>query len=764
MTLLAGLIVASVPRLSSAAATDETNTLQEVTVTAQRRTERLQDVPISVQVVTGQTLAEQNHNSLEDLTQTVPDVHVGPSGATSDMYIRGIGSGGNESFDQSVGLFIDDIYHGRSRTTQATFLDLDRIEVLKGPQSIFFGNNAIAGAVSIITKKPGDTLDGFARALYGEYGQYAAEGAVGGPINDKFGARAALTFNGGDGWIKNVNTGEHVPHVHDMAGRVTLLFKATEDLEASLKIEGSKHREAGAAFSGQPMQIVNCPPPAPITANFAGPGCAQYLSVGGLPTGFDNNRTGDDPGQGNDLSTFENVLTINYHRWGHTLTSVSGFYNYHFDLQFGNDGTPLTLLTTEAPEKYHQFSQEFRVASAAGQAIEYLAGAYFQTGDTFFGLENNYFFATPFVPPSSPLAAYLPLGRNITLSQTEHSYAVFGSVTWNATERLKLSGGVRGSWVDKSYTQNLFYGTGTQPYGGFVPLPAALESPSGFFGQGVPGTLNGDRSDQAWMPSVRMQYKIDPQAMIYASYARGFKAGGFNGTDTSGVAANQPFAPEHVNAYELGLKSEWLNDTVLVNLALFRSDYNDLQVAINQLPAGGGPAALLVKNAATSRAQGVELEGQWVASRDFRLGANIAYLDSYYVSYPNAGSTIVQLFNGIQVQDLSGRPTEFAPRWNGSVYAAYTAVLSGAYRLTTQLSPYFSSSYYLHDSDDPFFQQGGYVRLDARLSLENPDRHWAVDLIGRNLTDRNILAALGSFYTASKQQPRTVAVQARFSW
>jgi len=182
------------------------------------------------------------------------------------MYIRGIGSGGNESFDQSVGLFIDDIYHGRSRTTQATFLDLDRIEVLKGPQSIFFGNNAIAVLCSIITKKPGDTLDGFARALYGEYGQYAAEGAVGGPINDKFGARAALTFNGGDGWIKNVNTGEHVPHVHDMAGRVTLLFKATEDLEASLKIEGSKHREAGAAFSGQPMQIVNCPPPAPITA------------------------------------------------------------------------------------------------------------------------------------------------------------------------------------------------------------------------------------------------------------------------------------------------------------------------------------------------------------------------------------------------------------------------------------------------------------------------------------------------------------------
>lgn len=757
--------LASAPGVTQVSdATRDASKFQEVVVTAQRRTERLQDVPISAQVIGGQSLTTRSLSSLEDLTQTVPAVHVGPSGATSDMYIRGIGSGGNESFDQSVGLFIDDIYHGRSRTTQATFLDVEQIEILKGPQSTFFGNNAIAGALSIATKKPGDTFDSSVHALYGQYGQYRMEGAIGGPIAEPLGVRVALTANGTSGWIDNVVTGRHVPDENNIGSRLTLQLRADEGLEAILKVEGSKHRESGAAFSGQPMQIVNCPPPAPITSNFAGPGCAQYLAVGGLPTGLGSNKTADDPGQGNDLSTSEDVVTLKYHRWDHTFTSVSGYYSYHFNLNFGNDATPLTLLTTQAPEKYHQFSQEFRVASPTTQPIEYLAGAYLQTDRTLFGLENNYFFLNPTPVPFATLFPNLPLGRNITFSQGERSYAIFGSATWKVTDALKLSGGLRGSWVDKNYRQSLFYGAGTQDYGAFVALPAALESSSGFFGQGIPGTLSGDRSDKAWMPSARAQYKIGPQAMIYFSFARGFKAGGFNGTDTTGVAANIPFGPEHVAAYEVGLKSEWLANTVLLNLALFRSDYDDLQVSINQLPPNGGPGVLLVRNAASSRSQGVEFEGQWGVSQDVRLSVNATYLDSHYITYPNAGATIVQLFRGRQFQDLSGRPTEYAPHWSGSLYATYSTLVAAGYKLTVELSPYFSSSYFLHDSDDPFFEQGSYVRLDARVSLGQAEGRWAVDVIGKNLADRVILGAFGGYYSASKQEPRSVAAQVRLQW
>src|SRR5882724_8230164 len=174
----------------------QATTLQEIVVSAQKRSENVQTVPISIQVLSAQTLANQNQNSFEDLSQTLPGVNIAASGWADSLYIRGVGSGVNSTnFDQSVATFDDDIYHGRSKTSGATFLDLDRIEVLKGPQSTFFGNNAIAGALNIVTKKPGDTLDSWARALYGEFGQYAAEGAIGGPITDTFGARLAVTRN-----------------------------------------------------------------------------------------------------------------------------------------------------------------------------------------------------------------------------------------------------------------------------------------------------------------------------------------------------------------------------------------------------------------------------------------------------------------------------------------------------------------------------------------------------------------------------------------
>src|SRR5258708_5975505 len=196
--------------------------LVEIVVTAQRRSENLQSVPISAQVIGGQQLVNQNLSNLQDLSQIVPSVHVSAGGATSDMYIRGIGSGNQQSFDQSVGTFVDDIYHGRARSSTNTFFDVDRIEVLKGPQSTFFGNNAIAGALDILTKRPSNTFEASARALYGMYGQYAFEGAAGGPINDVLAVRLAAIVDGADRWIKNVNTHEYGPREYNTAARVSL--------------------------------------------------------------------------------------------------------------------------------------------------------------------------------------------------------------------------------------------------------------------------------------------------------------------------------------------------------------------------------------------------------------------------------------------------------------------------------------------------------------------------------------------------------------
>jgi len=754
--------------------------IEEVIVTAQKRKENLQEVPISAEVVTSQLMTEQNYNNLEDLAQIVPGVHVDTGHFSNDLFIRGIGSGGQSStFDQSVPMFEDDIYHGRSRMSDQTFFDLDRIEVLKGPQSTFFGNNAIAGALSIITKKPGDEWEGWARALYGSYGQYAVEGAAGGPISDVFGVRVAATYNGEDGWIKDVTTGQDAPRQRNLGGRITLTFKPTEDLGATLKISGSDNKTDGTTF-----QLVDCPPPLPfsLVPNFAaspGSGCTVAQSLG-VPLGVRNNDNAALAGFGNHLSTFEDVLTIDYHVWDQVFTSVTGFYNYHFISNQNSGGyLPIFLIQVQIPERYNQVSQEFRVSSPTGGRIEYLAGAYFQRDNLNFSLDANAP-ALNFVasrPGLGFLTPYLPLAFQPIYTQPETVYSTFGSLTVNVTDDLKLNAGLRGSWVEKTFDGLLEYGTSTQNFGGFEPTPAFLGPIwSSITGEGPPGSVHYSRVDHAWMPSTGVEYKITPSAMTYFSYKQGFKAGGYNGVNPT--FPNIAFSPEHVDAYEVGIKSKWLHNTLLLDLDAFRSDYNNLQVGVFTINPATNTGVQEIRNAATSRSQGVEFEAQWVATNELRFLANASYIDAYFVSYPTSPQTTLQRFCSADyvlpycapfpkpvplVANLAGQPQSYAPSWSGSVTARYSTDLPGDYTLTAELSPYMTTSYYVQPGNDPYYRVPGYMRLDGRLSLSSSDGHWSADLIGKNLTNRVIFVNPG-YIAATKQAPVSLAVQIRYTY
>jgi iron complex outermembrane recepter protein len=772
------------------ASADDTAQIQEIVVTAQHRSENLQQVPISAQVVSGHVLTDQNLNSLTDLTQTVPAVHIGSSGRTDDLYIRGIGSGSSQAFDQSVGTFIDDVYYGRSRTSAGTFLDIDHIEILKGPQSTFFGNNAIAGALNIVTAKPGDTLDTSARLLYGMFGQYAVEGAIGGPITSTLGARVALTINGDSGYLHNTNLNTHWPVDDDRAARVTLVFHPSDNFDATLKAEVAKSGDVGDGGTFQ--QLALCPPPAPFTAA----GFCKTIIAEHLPVGVNSNLTALPGGEGYDLDTQSYVLTANYHAWDHTFTSVTAYTNNQFRVYEAanetEDNGP-ALFSVLAPERYRQFSEELRVASPTGQTIEYLAGVYLQTDQLHFAQDFDY----TFLPAPPPFA---PFGSVTEYSEGEHSYAAFGSASWNVTDQLKLSAGLRATQDLKSFDYDEYFGNPTQQYGGILtPFTGSLCTPTtaatgqqakaAALGLGAACTFSGDRKDKAWLPSAKIQYQVVPQGMLYFSYARGFKAGGFNGADNTGKITDLPYEPEYVNAYELGFKSQWFDNALLFNIDVFRSDYSNLQVtSVGVQP--NGSILNVVNNAAASRSEGVELETEWVVSQNFRLTANVTYLDSFYVRYPNAGLTTLGTFchtaanvgnedcvatyggngNPGPFQDLSRRPTAFAPTWSGSLSAIYNVALPGNYRLTAEATPYFTTGYFLSGSgtDDPFMHQGGYIRWDGRLTLTSPDRRWNLDVIGKNLADRTILTyasgdptATGSFIYG-REMPRNVVVQARY--
>jgi outer membrane receptor protein involved in Fe transport len=534
----------------------------------------------------------------------------------------------------------------------------------------------------------------------------------------------------------------------------------------------------------------SCPPPAPFTTA----GACAFNIANGLPVEADNGAFTSSPGQLTDLDTTDSVLTANYtFGGGHTLTSVTGYYDYAFDLNFDADGMPTSTIHTQQAEGYDQISQEFRIASPTGQTLEYLAGVYFHRGELDYAS-----YVTVFPAGNHPaLAAFGAgtIGQGQTYGQIEESQSVFAALTWNIAEQLSITAGVRGTSVSKEYDYDLYYGGLSGSYG---PVADNLTDPqnttaSTLYGA-TPGAHSGSRTDDAWMPSVRVEYDLSDDAMTYASYTRGFKAGGFNSAYTASAAApfsiaNIAFDPEFVDAYEVGLKSEWLDRRVMLNLALFRSDYTDLQVTFNELNASGTGFIGLVRNAAAAVSQGAEIESQWRVTPDFRLSTAVTYLDAYYDDYQDVSLTPLQtiqrapalaacvLANGaaspvcnpIRFQDVSGEPTQFAPQWSGSVTGDYTAHL-GEYDLTTSLTAFMSSKYTFSSTDDARHSQEAYTRLDGRMTLEFPGRSWALDLIGQNLTDEDILTyvtdvpgAAGALFT-QYQQPRNFALQLRYDW
>jgi len=772
------------PSSTSRADVERMLLMEEIVVTARKRVENLQEVPISAEVVNGQTIAQENSNNLTELSQTLPSIHINSTGAGGQMFIRGIGSGTSLTFDQSVGTFIDDIYHGRTRVADAIYLDLDRVEILKGPQSIFFGNNAVAGALNIVTARPTDTFGGSVRALYEQFGQYADEGAINIPLSDSFAVRIAAIGDGMTGWQKNPYAGRDQPRENNKAGRVTFLYRPTDDFDATLKIEGGTNHDTDGS------QVGDCPPPAPfVPAGF----CKTALAAG-QPVGLSNRENTTSPGQGMDLSTFEDVLTMHYHLGEHTLTSVTGFYNYHFAENVDADGTPPQSLNIRTIEAYHQVSQELRIASPLGGRFEYLAGLYFQN-DHLAGNPGDltYFYLSPTIRAAAPYAAlvpYLPVAQAAPYRQSEHSYAAFASLDWNVTEQLKVGAGIRGSWVYKNASQNTYYGTGTDIFGGVVSLPANLQ-PLAARLLGVPrAPWNTSRSDNAAMPSAEIEYKLTPAAMLYATYSRGFLAG--IPTDVGFVLNNVPvpeLLPEHVNAYEIGFKSDLFQDHLRLNLDVFRSNYTNLQVASAIFNAAGTPIPNIT-NAAASRSQGVELAEE-LALGGFRLRTAVTYLKARYLSYPNVTLTAGQTYcranpniaackaefpGGVgPVQDLSGKPTNFAPTWSGSATASYNFALPRGYHFITEADVFGSTQYFFanNGTDDPELVQPGYARVDGRFSFEGPDSRWAVDIVLKNLTDKRIVSggAGGTSLPTSTgstlllvEQPRNVAVQARYRW
>lgn len=740
----------------------------DIVVTARGREQRLLDVPVAVSVVSGVELERADLRSLQDVTARLPNVRINSGTNTDVLVVRGVGSGANVGFEQAVGTFVDGVYRGRSRATRAALFDLERVEVLRGPQTTFFGHNAVAGALNIVTRKPGTELAVNASALYEvEHGEYALEAGLTLPVTDSLSVRVAGRLSGMDGYVHNDTLNTDGPRMRDRIGRISVRFEPSDTFRSDLRVDMARLRSQDA-FTGE---IVGCPPAAAYGP--AGMACTRHLGGAVTESRFDYHSQGRDTFFNYD---YTEIAWTNHLSFGGTsLTSITSYSDHANDAKiqliptanigFGGSG----LLPTRNLEDYKQYSQELRLQSEAGNTIDWMAGGYYAHGELEARNRTGFHFV-PFALITPGLITQLrpdtPIGGRPTLSQRDNVYSVFGSLTWRATEAFRVNAAARYSKVDKKGSRTMSWGILDGKLGeDFVALPLAdqilINAGRGSSMAQYPIT---SRSDDRFMPSVGVEYDLSPDVMAYATYSYGFKAGGFDASAQGGI-----YGPETVNAYEAGIKGSLGGGLGNFSLALFRSDYTDLQETTIVFTGTGQNQSItaVVANAAGARVQGIELGGSLRLAEWLRFNADVGYLDAVYTNFPNASCTVLATAGNAKcVQDMSGKRRAYAPEWTGTIGANVKFMLDGDIALRIDPSLFFSSNYFMSATADPLLRQGSFAKVDLRVGLGPEDRSWEVALITRNLNNKVTSSFIAPLPTANGStivygdRPRSIAMSA----
>jgi iron complex outermembrane receptor protein len=678
--------------------------LEEILVTAQRRVESLSDVPISVSAMTGTKLNESGIQRPEDFSMYVPNFAVTQDPIGDKINIRGIQSGNLASFEQSVATFVDGIYRSRGTQTRWSFLDLERIEVLRGPQPTLFGKNTVAGALNITTARPTDELDGEISTTYNpEFDETEIRAFISGPLSET--VRGRLVFLDrqlDEGWVRNTAYPEDNPSSEEFMLRGSIEWDVTEDTLAFLRVE-----KGDFDVTGQPWSLVH---PGPITS---------VLEAGGIPldnrfeTSMGNNGFAPFGLPGDPVLDFESVgkykgeteeavlrvdHTLNN---GLTVTGIAGYTAYDFDRFLDADFNPLPVVRYDDTEDFDQTSFELRLTSDTGGDVEYIAGMYYLDSDLYVdGLAQWNLTALDFLlggacgalpggldaitigdPVTTAVAAaelsgstaaasnacaltsltqlLIPAGapgaaRYAYLDQNTESLAFFGQSTWSLTDAFRLTLGLRHTDEEKSASKGA-YAAGYAERDNTALADTSLANPQALasyiigeftehsFVPSDPG-MTRNESNLAW--SVNAQWDAADNAMLYAAAATGYKAGGFNsfymGLPQGGgaLSSEAPFEEEEVFSFEVGAKLSLLNGAAELNIAAFNTSYDDLQVAIFS-----GDTTFVVQNAAEATSRGIEIDGRWNVNANLMLLGSFGWLDFEYDDFVTQGCVAEQYLN-----------------------------------------------------------------------------------------------------------------------
>jgi len=695
------------------------DTVADIVVTAQKRTEKLQDVPISIVAIGSDRLQASKIDSVSDLGKVAPGFTTARStqATNTKMYIRGIGGGGNFAVDPSVAAFLDDAYVARPGAVIGNLFDVSGIEVLRGPQGTLFGRNASAGAVSIRTNAPTDEFGGYLNGEYGSYGAYKLEGAINLPVNEQLGFRIAALASGFDGFAINRLDGERYGYSDTQGIRGSMRFKPTETIDWTIRADYLHTSGDGQAQLEIDPRSLTATAIANMTARLRG-------NVPDLTDAFDRRSNQQIGGRLRD-EQFGMTSDFKLELGDYSLRLVNAgrrWDNEQVDLDLIQ--TPLPLLQRPASFGSRAQSHELQFLSPTdllNGRLSFVGGLYYFRER--FTATEDYDMRPEWCNTIVRLvsAALVPTciagpqdnSSQFAYSQITDSYAAYAQATMKIVPQLELTLGGRYTWDDRSAVYDVFNPNTTM-----------------FFVRSNEHTLLAQKDDR-FTYRVNLAYKPSADLMVFGTISTGYKAGAFsNGTGTPALGQRRLVGPETVKNYEVGLRSQFLDRRVTFNATLYRMDVVGFQ------DRGFDGVSSVIRNAGDLRHQGFEAELKLRAAPGLDLSAGVQYLDSEFTDYrgapglPGKGGT----------QDLTGKSATFTPKWQGNVAVDYEGDLTSSgwkYALHADLAFQSSSNVGLINDNNPQTIQTGYALLGARASIMLPGDRITLSVYGQNLTGKD---------------------------
>ncbi|UAK26288.1 TonB-dependent receptor [Sphingomonas nostoxanthinifaciens] len=744
----------------------------EITVTARYRQESAQKVPIGITALSASTLAEQGAFNLKQVVQQLPSLNIqGYSGRNQTITIRGIGTnagGTNDGLEQGVGLYVDGVYRPRTGSVITDLIDIDSIQLLRGPQGTLFGKNTVAGAIDIRTREPTFTPEAKAELTYGNYNYLRGYVSLDSKINDTLAFRVSYLRTQRDGLIYNTTYHQDWDNLNNNSARVDLLWKPAPNFK--LRLTGDYSIQTGNVG----FQSIAAILPTTLANGTQVRGFYRRAAdIGYTPLPVDPfaRRTDIDSSQYDKMPSWGIQARADWTlSGGTTLTSISAYRRWKWIPNFDGDqlGANISTASNVATDQ-QQFSQELRLASPGNETIDYTAGLYYfwqkadDTQITGYGRDAATWLTTPNTPTAAvstlPSAALNGLYAYAHIVPATYSYASYGQATWNISPSLRLTGGLRFTYEHKTGLYDATSGGTVAPIASFDPAIQATVA-ARRAALAPTGSYNASKDTKNVSGTLVAAYDLSPDLHSYASFSRGYKSPGINLVARSN-GIDIFVKPEKVDDYEIGLKSRLFGGKIELNLDLFWSEDSNYQA--NYINYAVTPVVSYITNVGKLRTRGVEVDARANPARGLTLTASGAYDDARYVSYRNAPAPY--LLSYLSSVDLSGRPASGAPKWAVTGTAEYTRQ-AGSLEAYVGGDASYRSGFYAAVNLDPLSRVAGYALLGAHLGLRQPDARWDVSLWVRNLTDKNyfntksistaygtVLAALG--------EPRTFGVTLR---